>query len=220
MPEVLLDRTLSYVKKRFINEKSAHDWFHVYRVWQYSKFIQKHEGGDLELIELSALLHSATEENYKKTGDDNFRSLAMRGLLDVLEYPDELKEKIIEIANQTKYKGIDTEKPPSIEGRIVQDANWLESLGAVGVARNFTAGGFLGRLIYDPDIKISINLSNEEFQKRKKEGTSINYFYEKSIVLANMLNTETAKKLAVKRVEFMKLYLDTFMQEWNLDDLD
>lgn len=215
----LVPKAADYVKKQLSKEKTGHDWAHVYRVWQMAKFMQSIEGGDLELIELAALLHSATEQNYKKTEDEGFRTLAMRGMLDVLEIPGSLKEKIIDIANETRYLGTETVRPKTIESKIVQDANWLDGLGAVGIARVFTAGGFLGRPIFDPDIETVPHVSNEQFQKRKKEGTSLNYFYEKSMVIASLLNTETAKKIAKKRMEFMKLYLDTFMREWNREDL-
>jgi uncharacterized protein len=210
---------MDYVKKRLQSEKTGHDWYHVYRVWHLAKYLQKQEGGDLELIELAALLHSATEENFIKTEDEGFRALAMQGMLDVLEISGEKKDQIIQMANESRFRGADTLKPSSIESAILQDSNWLDGLGAVGIARVFTAGGYLGRPIHDPKQLPIDRASNEQFQRRKREGTSYNYFFEKSFKVAEMLNTETARKIAEKRIKFMKGYLAEFMNNWNGVDL-
>lgn len=214
----LVEKIVKYVKKRLIEERSGHDWFHVMRVWKLAVFLHKKEGGNLELIELAALLHSAAERDYKNTPDENIRSLAMSGMLDVLGIEDKLKHEIIEIAQLCRYKGVETQVPTTIEGKIVQDANWLDGLGAVGVARCFTAGGYISRGIHNPEQ--APRLIDAKIFKQKKETTSINYFYEKTLQLPNMLNTATAKKLALKRVVYIKKFIEQFMYEWEGNDFE
>lgn len=214
----LVEKVAIYVQKRFENDKTGHDWFHIYRVWQLAKIIQKEEGGDLELIELSALLHGATEENNKKTENKRFRSLAMEGLLDVLGISGKQKDEIIRISNEKRFAGIETVRPKDIECQIVQDANWLDGLGAIGIARVFTAGGHFGRLIHDPTQEPMRNLDRVMFESRKRSGTSLNYFIEKSLLIADLLNTKTAKKIAKNRIEYLKKYLEQFDKEWELKD--
>lgn len=219
MPKTLVEKTAEYVKKQLAFEKTGHDWYHVYRVWQVARLLQQHEGGDLELVELATLLHSAAEPNFRENNEHK-RSLAMWGMLDVLEIEEHMKEKIIAIAHQCRFKGAHTERPGSLEGKIVQDANWLDGLGAIGIARVFTAGGFYGRLIHDPDLEPAQNqLDNTAYQKRKLQGTSINYFYDKSLQVVDRLNTATAKQIAAKRVQYIKDFLREFQVEWENKDL-
>lgn len=216
----LVAKTADYVRKRLQNEGSGHDWEHTRRIWDMSKRLQAVEGGDLELIELASLLHCAAERDIKKTVDEKVRSLTMQGVLDVLDITEEYKKEIITIAQQCRFKGKDTERPTTLEGKIVQDADWLEGLGAIGVARGFSAGGYLGRKIHDPAISSRANLSKADYLKRKLQGTSINYFYEKSLQLPKYLNTKTAKRVAVKRLQYLKGFLDQFMKEWDVKDFD
>lgn len=217
MSQSLVETTAEYVRKQLCNEKTGHDWYHVYRVWQLAKKLQKIEGGDLQLIELSVLLHSAAEPNLKENNEKK-RSLALWGMLDILELDEAMKNKIITISNQCRYKGAETEVPQTIEGKIVQDANWLDGLGAIGIARVFTAGGYYGRLIHSPETQPVFELNNSGYQKRKLTGTSLNYFFEKTFPVVGRLNTPTAKKIATKRLGFIKKYIEHFTDEWELND--
>ncbi len=220
MQNSLVKKTAEYVRKRLENEGSGHDWEHTRRIWEMAKRLQKIEGGNLELVELASLLHCAAEHDLKKASNENIRSLTMQGVLDVLDISEEYKTEIITIAQQCRFKGDDTERPTTLEGKIVQDADWLEGLGAIGIARGFAAGGYLGRRIHDARTKAMVNVPKEEYLKRKRSGTSINYFYEKSLRLPKFLNTKTAKRVAVKRLQYLKNFLDQFMKEWDVNDFD
>ena len=212
-------RTSDYVRKRLEHELSGHDWHHVERVWKTAAYLQSKEGGNLKVIELAVLLHSAAERDYKAGTDEKVRPLALSGIIDVLDIEEEFKPLIISIIQLCKFRGSETEKPYSLEGKIVQDANWLDSLGAIGIARNFTAGGYIGRKIYDPDIKPKEDLDPLSFIRSKKERTSVAYFYEKAFLIPDMLNTKTGREIAVKRTAYVKDFIKRFLEEWYLQDI-
>lgn len=216
----LVEKTAQYVQQRLQHEGSGHDWAHTRRIWDMAKRLQAIEGGNLELIELASILHCVAEHDLKKVANDKIRSLTMQGVLDVLDIDDQYKKEIIKIAQQCRFKGDETERPTMIEGKIVQDADWLEGLGAIGIARGFSAGGYLGRVIYDPKIPPLKKSTKEEYLFRKLKGTSINYFYEKSLHLPRFLNTKTAKHVAVKRLQYLQSFLEQFMKEWDVQDFD
>ncbi|MDO8626460.1 MAG: HD domain-containing protein [Candidatus Magasanikbacteria bacterium] len=217
MSSALVQKTAEYVKLKLHHEPSGHDWYHVRRVWQMSRLLQKEEGGDLELVELSALLHNLREHGntafYEEKG-----SLALFGMMDVLGIEEELKQKILHVVEDGKYQGDDTKKPMTIEGMILQDANWLDALGAVGIARAFASGGFIGRPIYDPDIKVRKRMNKQLYQQKKKDTTSFNYLYEKAFRVAEILNTTTAKRIGATRIAFMKNFIEEFVKEWEEKD--
>lgn len=214
----LIEKTKQHVKARLMREGSGHDWWHTFRVWQTAKYLQSEEGGNLEFIEVAALLHCAAEHDLRARADEKIRSITMAGVLEALEIEEAWHEPIINIAEGCRYKGRDTQRATTLEGKIVQDANYLDTLGAIGLARGFTAGGYLGRVIHDPEVKQAVNLSKEAYQRRKREGTSINYFYEKSTQLLPLINTVTAQEIAAKRLLFMQNFLNEFKQEWSLED--
>ncbi len=219
MRENLIAKTADHVEKRLKRDASGHDWFHTYRVWQLAKHLQTIEGGDSETIEVAALLHCAAEHDLRSTQNERMRSYTLMGILDVLEIEGDLREHVIAIAQWCHYKGKDTERPETLEGKIVQDANFLETLGAIGVARAFTAGGYLGRMIHDPAVKPMPRAGKDVYQRRKREGTSINYVYEKPMQIMAFLNTDTARAIATRRIEFTKQFLDEFFIEWNMKDV-
>ena len=213
MLATLIEKTIRYVKLKTHHEPAGHDWFHIERVWQMAKKLQSREGGDLQLIEMSALLHDVGYHTYHEV-DEEKGQLAMHGMMDILEIDEEFKNKIIEIVNLSKFKGDETKRAMTIEAQIVQDANWLDSLGAIGVARTFAAGGYLGRPIYDPAIPVRSKLSKFVYQKNKREGTSINSFYEKALHFPKLMNTATARQISERRVQHVRIFLDQFMKEW------
>lgn len=216
----IVEKTAEYVRRRLENEGSGHDWEHTRRIWHMARRLQAVEGGNLELIELASLLHCAAEHDLKKFSNENMRTLTMQGVLDVLNISDDYKKEITDIAQQCRFAGDDTLKPGSLEGKIVQDADWLEGLGAIGIARGFAAGGYLGRKMHDPAALPVAHLTKKEYLERKRTGTSVNYFFEKSLQLVKFLNTETAKRVAEKRINYLNNFLEQFMKEWDVLDFD
>ncbi len=213
MPVDLIKKTADYVKKKLTNEPTGHDWYHVERVWKMTKRLQAEEGGDLQLIELCALLHDLGDNNFYEFDDKGF--LVLHGMMDVLEIDDELQEKIVKIAGELRYKGDATKPASSLEGKIVQDADWLESLGALGVARVFATGGRIKRILHNPLIKPRTKFTVQDYRYKKTEGTSFNYFYEKGLRLSKMMNTKTARQIAEKRAKFLEGYIEEFLAEWD-----
>ena len=213
MPRNLVKKTAEYVKAKLIDEPTGHDWYHVERVWRIARSLQKEEGGDRELIELSALLHDLGD--YKQYDLNEVKgSFVLRGMMDVLGLDEELKSKILKIIEEAQYNADETKVPATIEGKIIQDADWLDALGAVGIARVFATGGKLRRVIHDPEKKIRKKLTKAQYQYKKTDGTSFNYFYEKTLKLPEKMNTRTAKKIAEERIKFVKIFMDQFLAEW------
>jgi len=214
--DALIKRTSDYVKQKMTGEHTGHDWFHIERVCAMAKKIQAVEGGDIKLITMAALLHDLGD--YKQYGFSELKgSFVIRGMMDVLGIEHDLKESLVKIIDEAQFKGDDTAKPESIEAKILQDADWLDSLGALGIARTFATGGNNNRPIHNPGIKPRQKLSKTDYIFKKNEGTSINYFYEKVLKLRKMFNTEMAKKIGEQRAVFVEAFLDEFEKEWNCD---
>jgi uncharacterized protein len=210
--QTLIQKTAVYVKAKLMKEFSGSDWSHIERVWKMAKRLQKEEGGDLELVELAALLHDLGD--YKNYEFNEIKgSLVLHGMMDVLDIDEKDQEKLLKIIDEAQYNGNETKVPPTIEGKILQDADWLEALGAIGIARVFATGGYFRRVIHDPKRKPRKNMSKKDYQLRKQEGTSINYFYEKSFKLVKMMNTKTGREIAKKREQFLKNYIEEFLAE-------
>lgn len=209
----LIARTAAYVKSKMQGGYTGHDWFHIERTWHMAKHLQAQEGGDLGVIEMAVLLHDLGD--YKQYGFNEIKgTFVLRGMMDVLDIEDDIKETMVSIIDEAQYIGDETKKPKSIEAQILQDADWLDALGAIGIARSFATGGQIKRVIHDPSVKPREKLSKAEYFFRKQEGTSINYFYEKILKLPRMLNTETARKIAEHRVKVVEDFLGEFYQEW------
>jgi len=210
----IIKNVKEYVKRNFEGESTGHDWWHSWRVWKLSKKINQKEGGDLFIIELSALLHDVAD--YKFHDGSTKKGLKkVKILLEGLGVEEKKINKICHIIKNISFKGAGVrDKLKTKEGRIVQDADRLESLGAIGIARTFAYGGFLKREIHNPDIKSKFHKSFKDY--REYRGTSINHFYEKKLLLKKRLNTKTAKRIAEKRHQFLKNYLKQFFKEWNV----
>ena len=217
MMHPLVEKTAKYVKLKTYIEPAGHDWFHIERTWRMAKHLQSKEGGDLLLIELAALLHDVGHHSYHEF-DEEKGELALFGMMDILEIDEEMKEKVLSIVNFCKFKGDETPHPGSLEAKIVQDANWLDSLGALGVARTFAAGGYLGRSIYDPSVPVRTALSKNTYQKKKRQGTSMNSFFEKAYKLPLLMNTATARQLAEERIVYLKSFVEQFLKEWEVSE--
>ena len=209
----LVKKTAEYVRKKLSNDHYGQDWFHTQRVWRMATQLQTLEGGNLQLIELAALLHDVGDYKHYDFNEKK-GSFALRATMDILDIDTELQQKILETIQESEYKADETKCPATIEGKILQDAKWLDCLGAIGVARTFAEGGSMQRVIHDPSRKVRKKLTKKDYQERKREGTSINHFYEKILKLPDMINTGAAKEVARRRLAFIEHFLDEFVREW------
>ena len=213
MSSELINKAANYIKIKTFGEPTGHDWFHTERVWKIASHIQSKEGGDLEKIELLALLHDIGDTiNYELEKQKG--PLVLRGMMDILDIPKQQQDELIKIILEIKYKGDDHVPPISLEAKIVQDADFLDSLGAVGIARIFATGGSIKRMIYNPAQKPRKKLTREDNIYRKQDGTSVNYFYEKTLRLPAIINTATAKKIALERAQFTEDFIKQFLKDW------
>lgn len=211
----MIEEIKSLVKKQFESDSSGHDWHHVNRVHKMAIYLQSKEGGDLEIIELAALLHDISD--YKLNGGiHNDGGKQARKILSNYPISDQKIELICNIIDDVSYKGAKVKDTmTSIEGKIVQDADRLDAIGALGIARTFAYGGHKGQPIYDPELKPKMH---EDFQSYASSRTStINHFYEKLLLLKDRLNTDTAKEIGNQRHQLMEDYLASFYAEWNID---
>jgi len=208
----IIEKVRKYLEQNFKNESTGHDYWHFVRVWKMAKNIAKKEGGDLFVIELGALLHDIAD--WKFNGGTNEIGIEKaKILLKSFNVDEKIINQVCYIIDNISFKGAKVKNSMATkEGKIVQDADKLDVIGAIGIARVFAYGGNDGREIYNPDIKPKMHTSFEDYKNSK--GTSINHFYEKVLLLKDILNTKTAKKLAVKRHQFTKNYLKEFFKEW------
>ena len=207
--------TINFVKEKLEGAEAGHDWFHIDRVWKLSKKIAEKEGGNLEVIELSALLHDIADPKFHN-GDETLALKISKDFLEEIHVNAELIEQVLFVIKNISFKNR-AEAPENhpLELQIVQDADRLDAIGAIGIARTFNFGGFKNNLMYHPEIKPNLGMNKEEY--KKSNGTTINHFYEKLLLLNDLMNTETAKKIASERHNFMLQFLDEFYKEWNVE---
>lgn len=206
----IINKTKHFVKVELSNEGSGHDWYHIERVYNMSKYIAKKENADLFIVEMAALLHDIDDWKFSDKQDTTKTEEFLKSVnVDKVEF-----EKILSIIKRISFKGgvVDSTQD-SIEGMVVQDADRLDAIGAIGIARAFTYGGFKNRVIYDPSIN-PIEFKTLKDVKHKDNHT-INHFYEKLLKLKDLMNTNTAKEIAVKRHKFMEQFLEEFYLEWD-----
>ena len=199
----------SYIKKIFEDDSSGHDYFHSVRVYKMAMKVAEEEICDKNIVMMASLLHDVDDKKLFQTENNaNARTV----LMDVGISQKDI-ERVVAIIESVSYRGNDSVVPQTIEGKIVQDADRLDAIGAVGIARAFAYGGSHGRKLYDPDISPLLNMDEEEYYKNA--GTTINHFYEKLLLIKELLNTDTAKRIAKKRQLFMEQFLEEFYAEWN-----
>jgi uncharacterized protein len=204
--------TITYVKQELKNAEGGHDWWHIERVWKTAKHIAKTEQVDLLVVELSALLHDIADSKFHD-GDESIGPQKARAFLHTLEIEDNVINHVIRIIENISFKGgKEAQTFQSTELDVVQDADRLDALGAIGIARTFNYGGFKNREIYNPTIPSNLNMTKEEY--KKSTAPSINHFYEKLLLLQDRMNTATGKAMAAKRHQFMESYLEQFYSEW------
>ncbi len=210
----IIEQVSVEVKRKLDGEGSGHDWWHVVRVWNTAKRIGVVENADMFVVELAALLHDIADWKFHN-GDDTVGPKIARQILEKYSVPVEIIDHVCAIISGISFKGAGVKtKMKTLEGKVVQDSDRLDSIGAIGVARTFAYGGYRNRPIYDPTKNPSVHQSKEEYLKSENSPT-INHFYEKLLLLKDRMNTETAKEIAEGRHRFMEKYMDRFFQEWN-----
>ncbi len=207
----LIENAIKYVKELFQNEYSGHDYFHTIRVYKIAKQIAIKENANIETVMISALLHDV--DDIKLSPNTNKNKDNARKFLQDNKVEENIINLICDIISEISYKGIDSKPAKTLEGRIVQDADRLDALGAIGIARAFAYGGNHNRVMYDPDILPCLNMTELEY--RNHISTTVNHFYEKLFNLKSLMNTQTAKEIAISRENYMKEYLKTFINEWD-----
>ncbi|HEU4966827.1 MAG TPA: HD domain-containing protein [Candidatus Saccharimonadales bacterium] len=208
-----IDKTRQYVETKFRGEGSGHDWWHMYRVWKLAKHIAVSEPGvDAFVVEIGALLHDIADWKFHD-GDLEAGPKAARAWLESLDVEENDIIQVEDIIRNVSYKGANVAQTmKSREGRIVSDADKLDAVGAIGIARTFAYGGGHDTPMYDPAVKPVMHGSFEEYKNSKSH--TINHFYEKLLLLKDKLYTKTARKIAEHRHQFMEQYLDEFYKEW------
>ncbi len=203
-----------FVKERFESFEGSHDWFHIERVWNTAKYIQSQEGGNLEVIELAALLHDIADHKYND-GDFQKGEKVAYELLISKGASEELAEKVSKVIGIVSFKGANVaDEAASLEGQIVRDADRLDAIGAIGIARAFAYGGSRNRPLYNPEIEPRLHSSKEDYYTSKSH--TINHFYEKLLLLKDRMETPTAKILAEERQKVMLDFLEQFKKEWSI----
>ena len=211
----LIEKTIAFVKEKLEGAEAGHDWFHIERVWKLSKKIAEKEGGNLGVIELSALLHDIADPKFHN-GNETLALKISKDFLEEIHVEGELIEQVLFVIKNISFKNrAEAPENPPLELQIVQDADRLDAIGAIGIARTFNFGGFKNNLMYHPEIKPNLGMNKEEY--KKSNGTTINHSYEKLLLLNDLMNTETATKIASERHNFMLQFLDEFYKECNVE---
>lgn len=209
----IIDSTITYVKNKLSEAEAGHDWSHIERVYRMALQINKIEKGDELIIALAALLHDIADSKFYN-GDEEVGPRKARAFLESNHIDSATINQVVFIIEHISYKNEYGEHSyHSKELEIVQDADRLDAIGAIGIARTFNYGGFKNRPLYDPTIKPNLNHTKESY--KASNAPTINHFFEKLLLLKDKMNTSTAKKIAVQRHQFMEQYLEQFFDEWD-----
>lgn len=209
---VNLEKTIQLVKEKLGDDSTGHDYFHIMRVRALTARLAKMEGADVYVAELAALLHDIADWKFHGGDLNEGPRVASEWLSSLGEKPETI-EKVAAIIKEVSYKGAGVKTTPqSIEGKVVQDADRLDALGAIGIARTFAYGGRFERPMYDPEQAPVMHQTFEEYKNAK--GTTLNHFYEKILLLKDRLNTDSARILAEERHRFVEDFVERFLQEW------
>ena len=208
----LINKTILFVKEKLDNAEGGHDWFHIERVFKNSVLISKNETCDVTVVKLGALLHDIADSKFHD-GDETVGPRIAREFLESENVDQETITHVVNIIENISYKGGNFEKKfSSIELDVVQDADRLDAIGAIGIARAFNYGGFKNRTLYDPKIAPNSTMTKEEY--KKNDSPTLNHFYEKLLLLKDKMNTETGKQIAQERHRYMEGFLAQFYAEW------
>ena len=206
----IIDNAVEYVKKVFETDYSGHDYFHTLRVYRMATNIAVQEKADLEIVQLAALLHDV--DDVKLSPETYANKDKARRFLTANHVDAATAERICQIIGEISYRGSDSVIPETPEGKCVQDADRLDAIGAIGIARAFAYGGNHHRVMHDPDVKPNLDMNGEEY--RNHISTTVNHFYEKLFKLKDMMSTDAARRMAQNRESYMKDYIVEFMDEW------
>ncbi|QDO93283.1 HD domain-containing protein [Formosa sediminum] len=207
-----IQTTINFVKDKLRGAEGGHDWFHIERVYKNSKLIAKTEQVDLFIVELGALLHDIADSKFHN-GDETVGPKVATAFLRTINVTEEVIQHVINIIENISYKGGNFEATfSSPELAVVQDADRLDAIGAIGIARTFNYGGFKNRELYNPDIAPNLNMTKAEY--KASTAPTINHFYEKLLLLKDKMNTDTGKRIAAQRHDYMVSFLDQFYAEW------
>lgn len=207
-----IDQTIAFVKKELEGAEAGHDWFHIQRVYKNVLNLLKTEQANEQIVVLGALLHDIADSKFHN-GDETIGPKKAMDFMTSIDINDEVKEHVVKIIENISFKGGNFNKTfHSKELEIVQDADRLDAIGAIGIARTFNYGGYKNNGLYDPEIQPKLKMTKEEYKNHK--GTTINHFYEKLLLLKDLMNTETGKKLAENRHQYMEGFLEQFYNEW------
>ena len=211
--ENIINKTIQFVKQQLKNAEGGHDWFHIERVYKNAILIAKNENCNQLIVQLGALLHDIADSKFYQ-GDETVGPKTARKFLESENIDDEIILQVIFIIENISFKGRNFDKKTSTkELEIVQDADRLDAIGAIGIARTFNYGGFKNRQLYNPEILPNLAMTKEEY--KNSDAPTINHFYEKLLLLKDKMNTETGKKIAQERHVFMETFLEQFYGEWN-----
>jgi len=208
----LVSRVAAHIQARFADESSGHDWHHIERVWKLARQIAKEEGADQEVVELAALVHDIADWKFHG-GVDSVGPREAERLLRQEGASEDVVDHVVDIVATISFKGAGVRREMrTLDGECVQDADRLDAIGAIGIARCFAYGGHAGRLMYDPDVPPVMHATAEAYKAAK--GTSLNHFYEKLFLLKDRMNTRTGRALADERHRFMEEFVARFLREW------
>lgn len=208
----IIDQTINFVKITLANAETGHDWFHIERVYKTAQTINDTEKGDELIVALAALLHDIADSKFNN-GDEEIGPQKAGDFMQSINVPADVILHVQEIIRNLSYKAsLGHITFVSKELDIVQDADRLDAIGAIGIARAFTYGGYKNRVLYDPAIKPNLNMSKEEY--KNTTAPTINHFYEKLLLLKDLMKTDAGKTMATQRHQFMLSYLDQFYGEW------
>lgn len=213
--EKIIQHTREFVKERLKNAEGGHDWFHIERVLQTSKLIAKEEKADLFVVELGALLHDIADSKFHH-GDETIGPEVAGEFLKKQQVAEEVTAHVINIIKSISFKGGNEKQVfSSPELQVIQDADRLDAIGAIGIARTFNYGGFKGRELYNPAVKPNLNMTKEAY--KASTAPTINHFYEKLLLLKDRMNTATGRKMAEERHYFMEQFLEQFYRECGIN---
>lgn len=212
--EQLVQNATKFIKEIFQNDFSGHDFFHSMRVYRTAMKIAEAEHADMQVVALAALLHDVDDRKLSPMTAEKKENAAR--FMRSQNVPESEIRQVCQIIDEVSFKGTDSVRPSTPEGKCVQDADRLDALGAIGIARTFAYGGSHNRTIYDPELPPRTAMNQAQYYSSKS--TSLNHFYEKLFLLEGMMNTETGKAIARKRTQYMQQFVDEFLNEW--DELD
>jgi uncharacterized protein len=208
----LISKTILFVKRELENAEGGHDWFHIERVYRNAVLIAKDEACDTTVVQLGALLHDIADSKFHN-GDETIGPKIARAFLEAENVDQETIVHVVNIIDNISYKGGNFEKQfCSVELDVVQDADRLDAIGAIGIARAFHYGGFKNRTLYDPKIAPNTRMTKEEY--KNNDAPTINHFYEKLFLLKDKMNTQTGKQIAAERHRYMEGFISQFYAEW------